>query len=91
MSFASPCVVPLVPGYLSYLTGLVGAEAEDVEEGGRTRTPGPRAGWSARRCCSSSGSPSVFLAQSAVVLGVARTLTGNLELLTRIGGGRHAS
>jgi cytochrome c-type biogenesis protein len=27
VSFASPCVVPLVPGYLSYLAGLVGAEA----------------------------------------------------------------
>ena len=27
VSFASPCVIPLVPGYLSYLAGLVGAEA----------------------------------------------------------------
>ena len=27
VSFASPCVIPLVPGYLSYLTSLVGAEA----------------------------------------------------------------
>lgn len=27
VSFASPCVVPLVPGYLAYLAGLVGAEA----------------------------------------------------------------
>ena len=26
VSFASPCVVPLVPGYLSYMTGLSGAE-----------------------------------------------------------------
>ena len=26
VSFASPCVVPLVPGYLSYLAGLVGVE-----------------------------------------------------------------
>jgi len=25
ISFASPCVLPLVPGYLSYVTGLVGA------------------------------------------------------------------
>src|SRR5690606_36410125 len=30
VSFASPCVVPLVPGYLSYLAGLVGAEAPAV-------------------------------------------------------------
>lgn len=30
VSFASPCVVPLVPGYLAYLAGLVGAEAPAV-------------------------------------------------------------
>lgn len=30
VSFASPCVVPLVPGYLAYLAGLVGAEAPPV-------------------------------------------------------------
>ncbi|QKT09268.1 cytochrome c biogenesis protein CcdA [Gordonia sp. X0973] len=30
VSFASPCVVPLVPGYLSYLAGLVGAQAPAV-------------------------------------------------------------
>jgi cytochrome c-type biogenesis protein len=27
VSFASPCVLPLVPGYLSYVTGLAGADA----------------------------------------------------------------
>jgi cytochrome c-type biogenesis protein len=34
VSFASPCVLPLVPGYLSYVTGLVGA-------GARTAVPAP--------------------------------------------------
>jgi cytochrome c-type biogenesis protein len=33
VSFASPCVVPLVPGYLSFMTGLSG---EDIVEGGAT-------------------------------------------------------
>jgi len=28
VSFLSPCVVPLVPGYLSYVTGLSGADLE---------------------------------------------------------------
>ncbi len=32
VSFASPCVLPLVPGYLSYVTGLAGSA---------TRTPAP--------------------------------------------------
>jgi cytochrome c-type biogenesis protein len=34
VSFASPCVLPLVPGYLSYVTGLVGS-------GARTTTAAP--------------------------------------------------
>ncbi len=33
VSFASPCVIPLVPGYLSYLAGLVGAEAAVTASG----------------------------------------------------------
>jgi cytochrome c-type biogenesis protein len=36
VSFASPCVLPLVPGYLSYVTGLVGS-------GARTTAPAPAA------------------------------------------------
>jgi cytochrome c-type biogenesis protein len=34
ISFASPCVLPLVPGYLSYVTGLVGT-------GARSTAPAP--------------------------------------------------
>ena len=30
VSFLSPCVLPLVPGYLSYMTGLSGAELGDT-------------------------------------------------------------
>ena len=30
VSFASPCVVPLVPGYLSYLAGIAGADAPPI-------------------------------------------------------------
>ena len=42
VSFASPCVLPLVPGYLSYVTGLVGtgarAAAPAPADGGATPT-----------------------------------------------------
>ena len=43
ISFASPCVLPLVPGYLSYVTGLVGSGARSaapapVPSGGGTAT-----------------------------------------------------
>jgi cytochrome c-type biogenesis protein len=33
VSFFSPCVVPLLPGYLSYATGLSGADLEDGRRG----------------------------------------------------------
>ncbi|RKS69167.1 cytochrome c-type biogenesis protein [Motilibacter peucedani] len=33
VSFASPCVLPLVPGYLSYVTGLSGEEIAERRQG----------------------------------------------------------
>jgi cytochrome c-type biogenesis protein len=33
VSFLSPCVLPLVPGYLSYVTGLSGADLESAKKG----------------------------------------------------------
>ena len=33
ISFFSPCVVPLLPGYLSYTTGLAGADLESAKRG----------------------------------------------------------
>src|SRR5689334_2966706 len=33
VSFFSPCVVPLLPGYLSYATGLSGADLESARRG----------------------------------------------------------
>ncbi len=62
VSFASPCVVPLVPGYLSYLAGVVGVDGEWTpmrrvpSRRGRIVT-GHAFGWPPRRCCSSPVSP----------------------------------
>ena len=33
VSFASPCVLPLVPGYLGYVTGLTGVDLEQQKRG----------------------------------------------------------
>jgi cytochrome c-type biogenesis protein len=33
VSFLSPCVLPLVPGYLSYVTGLTGADLGEARRG----------------------------------------------------------
>ncbi|WP_174183494.1 cytochrome c biogenesis CcdA family protein [Nocardia barduliensis] len=98
VSFASPCVVPLVPGYLSYLAGLVGAEAPPAtvaEAGGATRagtttaTRPPRTG--RMRVAGAAGLfvagfTVVFVLATATVFGVIQTLNVNRELLQRIGG-----
>ncbi|WP_067896498.1 cytochrome c biogenesis CcdA family protein [Nocardia vaccinii] len=95
VSFASPCVVPLVPGYLSYLAGLVGAEAPPVtvaqareskrpdtvtlDKAGRMRVAGAAGLFVA-------GFTVVFVLASATVFGLIQTLNVNRELLQRLGG-----
>ncbi|WP_063051627.1 cytochrome c biogenesis CcdA family protein [Nocardia arthritidis] len=98
VSFASPCVVPLVPGYLSYLAGLVGAEAPPATvaqaTGGRTggavtaaeslRSGRMRVAGAAGLFV--AGFTVVFVLATATVFGVIQTLNVNRELLQRIGG-----
>ncbi|HEX6402570.1 MAG TPA: cytochrome c biogenesis protein CcdA [Pseudonocardiaceae bacterium] len=76
VSFASPCVVPLVPGYLAYLTGLVGAEG-DVQRRGRV------VGAVALFVL---GFSVVFTANVVTVLGIADRLFLNETVLQRVGG-----
>lgn len=102
ISFASPCVLPLVPGYLSYVTGLVGS-------GARTTTPaaaGPAGDGSvatAVRPAVDERSPrgrmvlgavlfvlgftAVFVAISTAVGGLGRLLLVYNEEITRVMGG----
>lgn len=40
VSFASPCVLPLVPGYLGYVSGMAGGQARPSGGGGGGRAPG---------------------------------------------------
>jgi cytochrome c-type biogenesis protein len=41
VSFLSPCVLPLVPGYLSYVTGLAGADLAGADEVDHRRAAEP--------------------------------------------------
>ncbi|MFE9202586.1 cytochrome c biogenesis CcdA family protein [Micromonospora sp. NPDC007230] len=41
VSFLSPCVLPLMPGYLSYVTGLAGADLEGRAERNDPRSTSP--------------------------------------------------
>lgn len=78
VSFASPCVLPLVPGYLGYLAGLVGSDA-DGRGPRRWRVAGATALFVA-------GFTVVFAAGVLVVLGLSDALLRNELLLQRIGG-----
>lgn len=94
VSFASPCVIPLVPGYLAYLSSVVGAErpaatpqeqraasAELAAERRRTR-------WrvTGAALLFVAGFTVVFVLLSAVVLGAIEYLRPQELLLQRIGG-----
>ena len=86
VSFASPCVVPLVPGYLAYLAGLVGADAPPatVDEArapraGRWRVAGAAALFVA-------GFTAVFGAILVGVVWLADALVRNELVLQRVGG-----
>lgn len=78
VSFASPCVVPLVPGYLAYLAGLVGVENGEQD----------------RRRWRVAGAAALFVAGFTVVFGVilvgvvwlADALVANEAVLQRVGG-----
>jgi len=93
VSFASPCVVPLVPGYLAYLAGLVGVDAPlsgmEADEGGGAGTA-----QQGRGRFRVAGAAVLFVAGFTVVFGaimvgvvwLSDALLVNQELLQRIGG-----
>ncbi|MEJ3652403.1 cytochrome c biogenesis CcdA family protein [Actinomycetes bacterium KLBMP 9759] len=86
VSFASPCVVPLVPGYLAYLAGIVGADAPPATT---AQAAQPRSGrWRV------AGAAGLFVAGFTVVFGtilvgvvwLSDALVANEALLQRVGG-----
>lgn len=84
VSFASPCVIPLVPGYLAYLAGLVGAEApavdaEEARKSGRWRVVGAA-------LLFVLGFSVVFAIGTVSIFGLIDALAVNEQLLQRIGG-----
>ena len=56
VSFLSPCVLPLVPGYLSYVTGLAGADL-DAALGVRPETAAPVASPAAAQAAVGTAAP----------------------------------
>jgi cytochrome c-type biogenesis protein len=94
ISFASPCVLPLVPGYLSYVTGLVGSGA-DAEAGasgsGGTATAvrtevSPRARMVLGALLFVLGFTLVFVAFGAAFGGLGRLMLEHADVLNRVFG-----
>jgi len=90
VSFASPCVVPLVPGYLAYLAALVGADAPAVKVGAAGAAEPEKPKGRARVLGAVGlfvlGFTVVFAAGIGTLVWLADALWINQELLQRIGG-----
>ena len=77
VSFLSPCVVPLVPGYLSYVTGLTGADLDDAAGHHRGRV-------FAGAFLFVLGFSAVFVSYGALFGGIGATLSAHTVALDRI-------
>lgn len=101
VSFASPCVIPLVPGYVSYLTGISGAAGEAgaaSPSGAPSRDDGPRGATAVAKqkkvrarvglaaLLFVAGFTVIFVLGSASVFGLVSTLRVEARTLTVVGG-----
>lgn len=84
VSFASPCVIPLLPGYVSYLAGVVGADTEYTKQGTVVTKKRARAGGAALLFV--AGFTVVFVLATATVFGAISALKLNEDVLMRVGG-----
>jgi cytochrome c-type biogenesis protein len=94
VSFVSPCVLPLVPGYVSYLTGLAGADLDaalGTDPHGRpvvADNPPPRAGVRGRILLGGllfvAGFTVVFVLSGVLVAGVGQALLEHRTALERV-------
>ena len=85
VSFASPCVVPLVPGYLSYLAAVVGVD-EQPQPGAIKAPPAARWRVAGSAALFVAGFTMVFVLGTVAVLGMTATLITNQLVLQRVGG-----
>jgi cytochrome c-type biogenesis protein len=94
ISFASPCVLPLVPGYLAYVSGLVGtgtpaaapAGAGSVATAVRTDERSPRARMVLGAVLFVLGFTAVFVAFGAAFGGLGRLMLTYADVLNRVFG-----
>ncbi|SOC49184.1 cytochrome c-type biogenesis protein [Blastococcus aggregatus] len=103
ISFASPCVLPLVPGYLSYVTGLVGSGARMTTATAPAPAPAPTGGGTATAVRTDERAPrgrmvlgsvlfvlgftAVFVAITTAFGGLGRLLLVHNQVITQVMGG----
>jgi cytochrome c-type biogenesis protein len=76
ISFASPCCLPLVPGYISYIAGLAGSgvAAESDRDSRQLRSPDPASAAAA----SGASTPAMTTARPSTPVGRRRLLLGSV-------------
>jgi len=77
VSFLSPCVVPLVPGYIAYVTGLSGADLDDAQKRRRGRVL-------AGSFLFVLGFSAVFVSLGALFGGVGANLKAHVDVLDQV-------
>jgi cytochrome c-type biogenesis protein len=85
VSFASPCCLPLVPGYLSYVTGMAGTEGQAA----RAETQARTARWIKWRTVAGAalfvvGFSAVFASYGALFGGLGTVLLTYQNIVTRV-------
>jgi len=80
VSFLSPCVLPIVPSYVSFVTGLTMDELRDADDAAARRTAAMHAGLFI------VGFSALFIALGASATALGGALTRSLPLLQQIGG-----
>lgn len=86
LSFISPCVLPLIPGYLSYISGLSVDEMRGIPALGAPASPAPRKRVVLASLAFILGFSLVFVSLGASASAIGHFLMSRLSLLGRIAG-----
>ena len=86
ITFASPCCLPLVPGYLSYVTGMSADGAAAAQEPGGGAAPG-RSRAVAGTALFVAGFSALFASYGAAFGGLGATLLAHQKILVQVLGG----
>ena len=81
VSFLSPCVLPLVPGYISFMSGLT---LEELSAGGDDKTRLKHAGWES--LCFVAGFSLIFTLLGATATTVGRVLAEQAPIVSKVAG-----